>query len=83
MGGRELLGGAGDAGARREHLAVQQSPSPSLDEFVGLPGLEALRHRLRHVTHEPFGASAEVQQNLWVNRPPTLSQLHYDTEDSL
>ena len=47
---------------------------------AGLPSISEVRAALNNVTN-PLGGV--VRQNLWVNRPPTLSRLHFDSEDSL
>ena len=74
---------AGGGAARTEHVAVQQSEAEALEAFGGLPSLTDLRAKLRNVTTEPFLAAASVRQNLWVSAPPTLSRLHFDSDDSL
>lgn len=78
-----LLPPVGGGSARTEHVAVQQSQVEALEAFAGLPSLADLRSKLRNVTTEPFLAAASVRQNLWVSAPPTLSRLHFDSDDSI
>lgn len=61
----------------QEFFAVSQSPSESLDEFVGLTGSSGVPPALAALLGKVN------RKNLWVCSPPKLSALHYDEDDSV
>ena len=61
---------------KREFFAVSQSSAPSLDVFEGLPSVPPSLARL-------LSTCTVHRSNLWACKPPKVSALHYDDDESV